>query len=104
MAAPLSGLGQSQQQLPISQTYQPGGNDQVRQSRQEEQQSRENEIQSRNSETNQTQRSETQNTDTVRASEQRESQLARAENNSLSASSQDPDPNSPRGSLVNITV
>ncbi len=46
MAAPLSGVGQ-QQQVPLSQPYQPGGSDQTREIRQQSQAPRDNELQAR---------------------------------------------------------
>lgn len=45
MAAPLSGVGQ--QQLPLSQPFQPGGSDQTREIRQQNQNPREDELQVR---------------------------------------------------------
>lgn len=54
MAAPLSGVGQ-QQQVPLAQSFQPGGGDASREIRQKEQAPRENEIQSRDAATNQSQ-------------------------------------------------
>ena len=53
MAAPLSGIGQQQTQIP--QTFQPGGSDQTREIRQTEQDPRENELQTRSAASAQTQ-------------------------------------------------
>ncbi len=58
MAAPLSGVGQ--QQIPLSQPFQPGGSDQTRDVRQQNQVPREDEVQARGEAPAQTQDTNTQ--------------------------------------------
>ena len=65
MAAPLSGIGQ--QQVPLSQPFQPGGSDQTREVRQQDQKPRETEIQARGAASAQTQ--ETNNADNTNTSQ-----------------------------------
>ncbi len=60
MAAPLSGIGQ--QNVPVSQPFQPGGSDQTREVRQRNQEPREDEVQAREAASAQTQEASSQNT------------------------------------------
>lgn len=94
MAAPLSGIGQ--QQVPLSQPFQPGGSDQSREVRQNNnQQPRENEIQSRGSAASQTQEANVDN----------QNVFQKNGGNVISASSSDGGTNEQgRGSVVDITV
>jgi len=93
MAAPLSGIGQ-QQQVPLSQPFQPGGTDQTREIRQRNQEPRDGELQvreapaARSQETDQTQSSFQDNLNDISVSS----------NNSEAGSAQG------RGSVVDITV
>ena len=66
MAAPLSGVGQ--QPLPISQPFQPGGTDETREIRQQDQEAREDEIQAREA-------SAAQSQDSARSSNQERGSL-----------------------------
>ncbi len=61
MAAPLSGVGQ--QQIPLSQPFQPGGSDQSREIRQQNQVPREDEVQARGEPSAQTQNANTEKGD-----------------------------------------
>ncbi len=90
MAGSLSGVGQ--QQVPLSQPYQPGGSDQNRAIRQQEQEPRKEDIQVRGAPAAEAQKSE-------KTTESRKSISDSASNgNSMDASSQR------RGSVVNLLV
>ncbi len=91
MAAPLSGVGQ-QQQVPLSQTFQPGGSDQTREIRQRNQEPRENEVQARSAASAQ---SQSTSHDTTKSDFQKN---LNAINTSEQSSS------SGRGSVVDIVV
>ncbi len=93
MAAPLSGVGQ-QQQVPLSQTFQPGGSDQTREIRQRGQEPRENELQARGTAAAQSQHTNTKTDSTF------QSNLDQASNSSHSSQSN----SAGRGSVVDITV
>ncbi len=93
MAAPLSGIGQ--QQVPLSQPFQPGGSDQTREIRQREQEPRETELQTRGAATAQAQQLNTED----------KGLFAKDLENSLSAKTNTQEGSkSERGSVVDITV
>ncbi len=93
MAAPLSGVGQ--QQVPLAQPFQPGGSDQTREVRRQEQEPRDNELQVRGAAASQTQETNEQDNGN-REDFQLSASLQRSDSNSYS--SQD------RGSVIDITV
>ncbi len=92
MAAPLSGIGQ--QQVPLSQPFQPGGNDQTREVRQRDQEPREFEVQSRGAAT-----AQSQDTNTKTESFQKSDSSVLVGSNSNAEKD-----NGQRGSVVNIVV
>ena len=91
MSGPLAGIGQ--QQIPLSQPYQPGGSDQSKVARQEEQKPERGEVQVRGASLGNTQESNTNS---------QKQHVAQDDQNILSASNDSGD--KPRGSLVNIVV
>lgn len=91
MSGPLTGIGQ--QQIPLSQPYQPGGNEQNKVARQQEQQPERGEIQVRGAPAGNAQESESGNDNYYVAQNDQSFSAA-------SGGSED----SPRGSLVDIKV
>jgi len=91
MAGPLSGIGQ--QQVPLAQPFQPGGGDQNKVVRQQEQSPERGEIQVKSAALGNSQESDT---DTQKS-------LTAQNENSFSATQSDSG-DKPRGSLVNIVV
>ena len=93
MAAPLSGIGQ-QQQIPLSQPFQPGGSDQTREVRQRNQEPNESDIQSRSAASAQTQKASTDDS----------ASFEDALSSTLSTSSNEQSSAQGRGTVVDITV
>lgn len=92
MSGPLAGIGQ--QQIPLSQPFQPGGNDQSKVVRSQEQSPEREEIQVRGSALGNTNETETNTNDNVLQKGQ----------TLFTSDSQESSSDTPRGSLVNITV
>ncbi len=92
MAAPLSGVGQ--QQVPLSQPFQPGGTDQTREVRQQNQNPREEELQVREAPAAQSQE----------VSEDTNFQRDAFQEALGAQSSSNPDNSQGRGSVVDIVI
>ncbi len=92
MAAPLSGVGQ--QQIPLSQPFQPGGSDQTREIRQRGQEPRENELQARGTAASQTQQANTKTDSSFQGNLNQTSNSGHSQQSNAAG----------RGSVIDITV